>query len=273
MKRHILITLLLSDTVLKRPDWEGLTNLEGDELFYVVGGGHDSPEGQELEAEVTSNPIWQRLPAVQAGNAHRVSAEHWMSFGGLASANAVLADVEQYLTQAGQQRDGRRDRWYAERCGRAVMDKRIENVTEKNPFRLEETSDLLISYTGNKHIGPKIYQRFFDAWVSRLGKGERFGVILVTEPHEHHEDEERDPNEEDRYTRILSDFRREHRERASEVTTGFSRVFPPEMLAGMDEEKSAQYRERTRRYAEYMFGVRGENFTSLDDAKRVVGVR
>ncbi len=87
------------DTVLKRSDWEGLTNLEGDVLFYVVGGGHDSPEGQDLEEEVTSNPIWQRLPAVQAGDAHRVSAEHWMSFGGLASANAVLDDVEQYLTQ------------------------------------------------------------------------------------------------------------------------------------------------------------------------------
>lgn len=89
------------DTVLKRPDWEGLTNLEGDVLFYVVGGGHDSPEGQDLEEEVTSNPIWQRLPAVQEGDAHRVSAEHWMSFGGLASANAVLDDVERYLTQTG----------------------------------------------------------------------------------------------------------------------------------------------------------------------------
>ena len=87
------------DTVLKRPDWEGLTNLEGDVLFYVVGGGHDSPEGQALETEVTSNPIWQRLPAVENGNAYRVSAEQWMSFGGLASANAVLDDVEQYLTQ------------------------------------------------------------------------------------------------------------------------------------------------------------------------------
>ena len=89
------------DTVLKRPDWERLTNLEGDVLFYVVGGGHDSPEGRDLEDEVTSNPIWQALPAVQAGEAHRVSAEHWISFGGLASANAVLDDVERYLTEAG----------------------------------------------------------------------------------------------------------------------------------------------------------------------------
>ena len=143
--------------------------------------------------------------------------------------------------------------------------------TDQRPFRIEETTDLLIGYTGNERIGPEVYGHFFDAWATRLPRGERFGVILVTEPHEHDEDEERDPDEEDRYTRILSDFRREHRERASEVTTGFSRVFPPEMLAGMDEEKSAQYKERIRRYAEYMFGVRGENFTSLDDAKRWLG--
>lgn len=87
------------DTVLKRPDWEGLSNIKGDVLFYIVGGGHDSPERQGLEAEVTSNPIWQALPAVKSGNDHRVSEEQWISFGGLASANAVLDDVERYLTE------------------------------------------------------------------------------------------------------------------------------------------------------------------------------
>ena len=87
------------DTVLKRPGWEGLGNIKGDELFYVVGGGHDSPEGQDLETEVTSNPIWQALPAVKSDNDHRVSDEQWLSFGGLASANAVLDDVERYLTK------------------------------------------------------------------------------------------------------------------------------------------------------------------------------
>ena len=140
---------------------------------------------------------------------------------------------------------------------------------EKKPFRTEETQDLLIAYSGNEPLTPETYQDFFDAWVARLDMGERFGVILVTEPHEHdeHERKERDAEAEDRFTRVIGDFRREHRMQANRLTTGFSRVFPPEMLAGMDEEQTAQYEERTRRYAEYMFGVRGENFTSLEEAK------
>lgn len=86
------------DTVLKRFDWEGLQELQGDILFYVVGGGHDSADN--LEQDVTSNPLWQAIPAVAAGQAYKVDAAHWMSFGGLASANKVLDDVEQYLLVA-----------------------------------------------------------------------------------------------------------------------------------------------------------------------------
>lgn len=67
-------------------------------LFYSASLD-DSPEGRDLEAEVTSNPIWQALPAVQVGNTYCGSAEHWLSFGGLASANRVLDDVERYLTE------------------------------------------------------------------------------------------------------------------------------------------------------------------------------
>lgn len=86
------------DTVLKRFDWEGLQALQGDILFYVVGGGHDS--AANLEQEVTSNPLWQAIPAVAAGQAYQVDANHWLAFGGLASANKVLDDVEQYLLAA-----------------------------------------------------------------------------------------------------------------------------------------------------------------------------
>ena len=134
------------------------------------------------------------------------------------------------------------------------------------PPRTEETADLLVAYTGAERLTPETYQNFFDAWAARLEKGERFGVILVTEPHEHDHSEARDPETEDRFTRILSDFRREHREQANALTTGFSRVFPPDMLAGMDEERTAWYEARTSRFAEYTFGVRGKNFTSLREA-------
>jgi iron complex transport system substrate-binding protein len=68
-------------------------------LFYVVGGADDNEDGSALEAAVTSHPIWQQLPAVQAGRAYRVNTEHWMNFGGLRSAHAVLDDVERYLAE------------------------------------------------------------------------------------------------------------------------------------------------------------------------------
>lgn len=86
------------ETVLKRPGWEGLLALTGDVILYVIGGGHHDIEGgRSLEDEVTANPIWQSLPAVKAGRAHRVEATHWMGFGGLHSAHAVLDDIERLV--------------------------------------------------------------------------------------------------------------------------------------------------------------------------------
>jgi iron complex transport system substrate-binding protein len=78
-----------------RLDYEGLTHIEGDILLYVVGGSDD--DGEQLEAETLDNPIWQALPAVRAGQAYRVDAGPWMSFGGLGSAHAVLDDLFRYV--------------------------------------------------------------------------------------------------------------------------------------------------------------------------------
>lgn len=136
-------------------------------------------------------------------------------------------------------------------------------LEETKRFRLKETDDLLLAYTGNAPLSADTYKVFLDRWAARLDNGRRFGVVLVTEPSEYDPDRARDPDEEDRYTRALSDFRRDHRGRAGELTTGFARVFPAAMLAGMDEEKAARYEAWTRRFAEYTFGVRGKNFTRL----------
>lgn len=81
---------------LKRPDWEELAGLEGDVLFYIIGGTNSSETDGRYE-EVTENPLWQALPAVQSGNVHRVDHGAWMEFNGLESANRVLDDLETYL--------------------------------------------------------------------------------------------------------------------------------------------------------------------------------
>lgn len=81
---------------VKRPDWEELAALDGDVLLYIVGGANDSDRSGRHE-EVVSNPLWQMLPAVRAGRAHRVDAATWMEFSGLASANRVLDDIERLI--------------------------------------------------------------------------------------------------------------------------------------------------------------------------------
>ncbi|WP_306111377.1 MULTISPECIES: ABC transporter substrate-binding protein [Roseovarius] len=81
---------------MKRPDLEELAALDGDVLFYIVGGTNDSDTDGRFE-EVTGNPLWRMLPAVETERAYRVDHAHWMEFSGLDAANAVLDDVERYL--------------------------------------------------------------------------------------------------------------------------------------------------------------------------------
>lgn len=81
----------------KRPDWEDLAALDGDILLYIIGGMNDSAETGRLQ-EVTENPLWQLLPAVQAGRVHGVDPGTWMEFSGIASAHRVLDDVERFVT-------------------------------------------------------------------------------------------------------------------------------------------------------------------------------
>ena len=132
-------------------------------------------------------------------------------------------------------------------------------------YRVEQTDELLIGYTGNQHMDAATYQNFLDVWAARLNTGRRFGVILVYEAH-HHEHHERDAEEENRMSRAISNFRK-YREQVNQACTGFSRVFPPEWLASMNDEALKKYRTRTEQLTEYMFGIRGQNFVKLTDAK------
>lgn len=81
---------------MRRPDWEELGELDGEILLYIVGGTNDSDVSGRHE-EVIDNPLWQMLPAVQAGRVHRVDHGTWMEFSGLASAHSVLDDLERFV--------------------------------------------------------------------------------------------------------------------------------------------------------------------------------
>lgn len=81
---------------MKRPDWEELAALDGDQLWYIVGGANDSDTSGRHE-EVITNPLWQFLPGVTAGEVHQLDPGIWMEFSGLGSAMRVLDDAERLL--------------------------------------------------------------------------------------------------------------------------------------------------------------------------------
>lgn len=86
--------------VLKRPDWEEISALEGEVLLYVVVSGFDPAPDDVLAASTVANPLWKMLPAVRDGRAHRVDRATWMGFHGIASAHRVLDDVERFVLKA-----------------------------------------------------------------------------------------------------------------------------------------------------------------------------
>lgn len=102
-------------------------------------------------------------------------------------------------------------------------------------------------------------------WEERLDAGgERFGIVLVTEEHEHDENEPRNEEDENEVTALVTRFRRENRERSNRLTIGYASVFPGEK---MDDEVFAQASERTAQFSSYMFGVRGKMFRDVPAAK------
>ncbi|MDN3720158.1 hypothetical protein QW131_15490 [Roseibium salinum] len=72
---------------------ESIPDMDGDRIFYFTyetGNG----EGSALEEEVLSDPLWQSLSAVKAGNVHRVSDAIWNTAGGIIAARLMLQDIE-----------------------------------------------------------------------------------------------------------------------------------------------------------------------------------
>lgn len=72
---------------------ERIPEMEGDRLFYFV---YEPGEGDALsvEADWTSEPLWQSLDVVEAGNVHRVDDAVWNTAGGVLAANRMLDDLE-----------------------------------------------------------------------------------------------------------------------------------------------------------------------------------
>ncbi len=135
----------------------------------------------------------------------------------------------------------------------------------------ESNPRYLIIYTGDRHWTPDDYRQMGEHWVARLDKGERFGIIMVDEPHEHHPDQEdEDRQHESENDRLVNDFRRQHRDTTARQNVGFARVMPAEwkeLYFGGSDEGWARAVQQTDVYAQYNWGIPGSGFTDFESAK------
>lgn len=63
-------------------------------MIFVTWYG---PDQETTRPAFTSNPLWNRLAAVQAGNVHEVPDDTWMLGIGIGAANIVLGNLERLL--------------------------------------------------------------------------------------------------------------------------------------------------------------------------------
>lgn len=75
---------------------EQLEQADADVIFTANYG----PAEDTTKSELTSNPLWENLAAVQAGNVHEVPDDYWMLGIGIQAANLVLDDLETMLLES-----------------------------------------------------------------------------------------------------------------------------------------------------------------------------
>jgi flavodoxin I len=139
-------------------------------------------------------------------------------------------------------------------------------------FRFDEADPrFLIVYTGDEHPGLLDYERLGERWIARLEQGERFGVIMVDEPHEHHhdEDDEEHHKEEAAIMHVINEFRRQYRAKTSKLNVGYARVVPTIWLEKYYSEPGTweQALAGNNRQAQYNWGIPGGGFLDLESAK------
>jgi iron complex transport system substrate-binding protein len=105
-QKESFIGTVLEDTGLPRPpsqdvedfammnvSAEAIPDMGGDVIFTTVYGD----EQETALTEITSDPLWQQLEAVQQGRVYAVSDDLWMLGIGYTAANGVIDDLTRYL--------------------------------------------------------------------------------------------------------------------------------------------------------------------------------
>lgn len=141
-------------------------------------------------------------------------------------------------------------------------------------FRFEEADPrYLVVYDSDAVADITNYQAWLRRWVARLEHGERFGVIWVSQEHDHEDDDhhhERDVAFEEAYTKLVNDFRREYKHLTEQHTVGFARVLPLSWIEAQRQDNPnylASASDSTNRMARYMWGIAGALFGNEAEAR------
>jgi flavodoxin I len=143
-------------------------------------------------------------------------------------------------------------------------------------FQFDESDPrYLVAYEESHEHSVAPYQALMQRWIARFERGGAFGVVLVNaaeahDDHEHEETHERDVAFEEAFTRLLNDFRRDHKNDVERCTVGFVRVLSPRWL---DEQIAAnpnimnEMNANWDRTSRYMWGVPGMMCADVAEAR------
>lgn len=85
----------VEDFALLNVSEEAIPDMAADVIFTTVYG-----EASETALEdITNDPLWQNLEAVEEGDVHEVSDDLWMLGIGYTAANGVVDDLEEYIVE------------------------------------------------------------------------------------------------------------------------------------------------------------------------------
>jgi flavodoxin I len=139
-------------------------------------------------------------------------------------------------------------------------------------FRIDESDPrYLLAYEEQHEHSVEPYRELMRLWITRFETDVSFGVILVDAEEEHHDEEghehERDGAFEEAFTRLLNDFRRDHKADVERCTVGFVRVLPTRWLQAQSPETLEEVRTNWDRMARYMWGVPGMMCASVEEGR------
>ncbi|WP_377266977.1 ABC transporter substrate-binding protein [Peterkaempfera sp. SMS 1(5)a] len=100
------IGTILKDVGIPRPKNQDIADLAAEisaenidqaDADYIFTGVYGDPKATD-KSKAQGNPLWKNLKAVKAGHAYDVPDETWYLGLGVTAANAVLDDLQKYLT-------------------------------------------------------------------------------------------------------------------------------------------------------------------------------